>query len=253
MKQTYLFFLVLILFFGFSCKKEEKHAPAPVCVIANLQDGQEFFDDEDILVMVSVDDNNSVITSVMLYVDDKSYTGTSEFPYNFTIKAGDLTVNAHTIKAVARNSNGKQGEASVNIIVEKDTTLYESPDFVSFSDGKLPKGWEAEGWHIFSFDGFDDSFSLCSIEKNSKVKTIKTCDYVEFFLSGYGGGVELYMDGVLKRTYYDKNRPFWVKHTFYCPSYGLHTFEWVAIIFTSHQQTSSIGLDAIKFETKTKK
>ena len=246
MKRALIFFLIFILFSGFSCQKEEK--PSPVCTITNLQNEQEFYEDEDIPVHVSVDDKNSVITSVLLYIDNKSYTGTSEFPYNFTIKAGYLAPGVYTIKVVVRNKNGKQGESSVKVIVKEADS--ESPDFVSFSDGKLPKGWEADGWHITPTTGFDDFFSLFSNQENSKVKASKTCNYIEFYVYTLGTiiGLNLYLDGELWQAIYIPpwgNMKWW-EFNFSCPD-GFHTFEWELI----SPYIKGFYLDAIKFETKT--
>jgi len=245
MKRTLIFYLILILFSGFSCKKEEKQAP--VCMITNLQDNQEFFEDEDIQVNVSVDDKNSVITSVLLYIDNKSFTGTSEFPYNFTIKAGDLTPGTYTIKAIVRNIDGKQGESSVKIFVKEVALDFESPDFVSFSDGKLPKGWEADGWYISPNYSYDDFFSLFSNQGNSIVKVFKTCNYFEFYYSGESR-FNLYIDGELWETIISINPPptSWKKYAGTCPD-GFHVFEWKLVAW-GYQ---NCYLDAIKFETKT--
>ena len=191
-------------------------------------------------VYVSVNDNNSVITSVLLYIDNKSYAGTSEFPYNFTIKAGELDIGTYTIKAIVRNKDGKQGETSVKITVKEAN--YESPDFVSFSDGKLPKGWEADGWHVTPTNGFDDFFSLFTNHINTKAKASKTCDYIEFYATG-SGRYEFYLDGEMLSSSIIAST--WRTYSFSFPC-GFHTFEWVVV-----QSLKGLYLDAIKFETKT--
>jgi len=242
MKRIFLLLAVFTLFFVFSCRKEQ--IPTPVCTIVNLQAGQEFCEDEDIPVYVTVDDNNSVITSVLLYIDNKSYTGTSEFPYNFTIKAGDLLPGTYTIKVIAKNKAGKQGEFSVIINVKEVVVDMESPDFVSFSDRKLPRGWEANGWYIDPSSGYDDSFSLYSGTENATVKAHKTCDYIEFYLNGLAK-VNFYIDDELKGTLqYNHTLSSWKKVAFSCQS-GFHTFKWVFITQVYTDIWSKI--DAVSF------
>jgi len=242
MKQAIKFFLALIIFSVFSCHKEP--TPEPVCSISNIQDGQEFYENEDIQVKVTVDDRNSVITSVFLYIDNKTFAGTSEFPYNFTIKSGKLVPGIYTLKVIVRNKNGKQSNTSVKITVKEVILDLESPDFVTFSDGKLPTGWITNGWYINPSDGYDDFFSLYSNTVDATVTAIKTCNKIEFRLK-VKGRINLYLDGELwKKSLFFSDS--WTKFVYYCPK-GCHTFKWEFI--------SGINamIDEIKFEIVTTK
>jgi hypothetical protein len=105
MKKIINIFLV-ILFIAISCHKEK----TVDCTIIQPNNGQEFYSDEDIKVSVAVDGSNGAIKCVHLYIDDKCYSGTSNFPYEFTIKAGYLLAGEHLIKTIAQNIEGIKGE-----------------------------------------------------------------------------------------------------------------------------------------------
>jgi hypothetical protein len=243
MNRTFYILLVFTLFLAFSCKKEQKQLP--VCIITHPKAGQEFFEDEDIPVKISAPDDKIFITSVLLYIDGKCYGGTSEFPYNFTVKAGDLALGEHTIKAIATNNEGKQGEAS--IMIKVNSVHYESPDFVDFSDGKLPMGWKTTGWHINPTKGYDDFSSLFSRTDSATVITTKTCNYMEFYYTTFRGTINLYVDDVLWETLDLHN---WGKCAIDIP-YGFHSFKWEALIVPQvGQRVHSANIDNIRFEIK---
>jgi hypothetical protein len=241
MNKTLKIFLAFILFFTSACKEE---IPPPLCSINNPHHEQEFFDDEDIPVTVIADDPNGIITSVLLVVNNKNYSATAEFPFNFTLKAGDITPGTNTIKAVAHNNTGKRSEASVKIIINEKRD--ESPDFVSFSDGKIPKGWITNGWYFDPTWGYDDSASLFSIIDSAKVSATKTCNYIEFYWSGFCY-INFYIDG---RIWEEMKPTFlsWTKFYYSFPD-GYHTFEWEHVIRTG-AGNYGVRLDAIKFETR---
>ena len=49
-------------------------------------------------------------------------------------------------------------ESTVNITVNQPPT--ESPDFVTFSAGKIPNTWQTTAWVIDNTVGYDDIYSL---------------------------------------------------------------------------------------------
>ncbi|MCL2597092.1 MAG: DUF1566 domain-containing protein [Paludibacter sp.] len=121
----------------------------------------------------------------------------------------------------------------------------ESPDFVTFSDGKIPNTWQTTTWVIDNTIGADDIYSLTTTTDNTAVVTNKTCNsninFVEFYLKG-DGKVDFYIDGVKRKVCVLTNS--WVKHGFYLET-GLHTFKWE---FGNGYQAN---LDAIRFKTET--
>ena len=253
MNRVFNIFLVFTLFFAVSCKKER----LPVCTITHPQDGQEFYEDEDIQIKVVADDDNGFITSVFLFIDNKSYSGTSVFPYNFTVKAGDIVSGIHNIKAVAHNNTGKKGETSVSINVKPcSVESPESPDFVTFSNGKIPLGWEKKKWNITYTLGYDDDYSLFTDSDSAIVTTTKTCNYLEFYTRGGSGAiVKFYVDDQLLQEIIHPIIPeaaFWKKSS-YDLSDGFHTFKWE--LKDNHRpnalKLSFVYMDAIRFETKT--
>ena len=187
MNRILKIFFALMIIFIVSCNKNKDNY---FCTITNPQEGQEFYEDEDIHVYVETTDDSG--NTILLYLDDKCYTGSSDFPYSFTIHSGDLFPGKRTLRAVAQNNEGKQSRASVSISVKSA----ESPDSVSFSDGKLPIGWKTTGWHIDQSDGVSDMFSLYTRSDNATVVAVKTCSYIDFYLKGLGI-VSLYLDNVL--------------------------------------------------------
>jgi hypothetical protein len=239
MNRNLITLLVCTLFFFLSCKEEN----FPDCTITNPQNGEVFSVDEDILVKVSADDANGIITSIHLYIDEVCFSGISDFPFHFTIPAGTLSVGNHSIKAVALNNSGNKKENSLTISVME--AYYESPDFVSFSDGKLPKGWVSNGWDVDPTFGYDDFYSLSTRTDSAIVTTTKTCNYIEFYYTYYGiNELIFYVDD----EQHDLSMPHsqWLKY--YCDfSDGLHTFRWEYKVI--HPSLRGY-IDAIRFETR---
>ena len=240
---TTIFFVFMTLFIV-SCNKNKDNYS---CTITYPQDGDEFFEDENIQVCVKTNDNGS--NTVLLFIDDKCYTGSSDFPYGFTIQAGDLLPGTHTIRAEAQNNEGKRSQASVSILVKP--AEYESPDSVSFSDGKLPAGWETNGWFMDPTNGYDDSFSLFTRADNATVTALKTCSSIEFYLRGGCGDIYFYMDDILIEIIgignWNPNRcspQGWKKYEYSFPE-NLHTFIWKS--FSDPGSNYFAGLDAIRF------
>ena len=195
MNRFFCFLIVFLLLFITSCHKES----LTICKIITPENDREFYENEDICIEVVADDRNGTIAYVHLYIDSIGYCSLSESPYNFTIKAGILAPGVHIIKAIAKNSNGKQKEDSVKINVRAILPDTESPDFVTFSDGKMPTGWETNGWYIDQmggYGGFDDIYSLFTRTKGSTVTATKRCNKIIFYMEGVGI-VNFYVDGVL--------------------------------------------------------
>lgn len=216
---------------------------APTCNITNPLEGAHFSTDENIPVTVVAEDADGYIVEVQLYVDNVGHSIKTAFPYNFTINAGELSPGTHVLRAVAKDNDGANGEATVNIIVEQPDT--ESPDFVTFSDGKIPNTWHTTAWYIDNTIGYDDIYSLKTMTNNSAVVTSKTCNsnmnFVEFYLRG-SGTVDFYVDGSKRKVCALTNS--WVKHGFYLEE-GLHTFKWEFI------DGVEANLDAIRFKNET--
>lgn len=127
---------------------------------------------------------------------------------------------------------------------------YESPDFVSFSDGLIPIGWTTIGWVIDPVNGYGNSYSLFTRANNAYVTTTKACNYIEFYLRGFGT-VNLYIDGFLWKKIsvnnWEGEPQFWKKYMYDLPE-GFHSFKWEFFsgIYVLH---SCAGLDAILFKT----
>jgi len=242
MKRLINITFVLTLLLISSCSKSKDNY---YCSIVAPQNEQEFYEDEDIQVSVETSDNGT--HTVLLYIDNKCYTGSSDFPYNFKINAGDLLPGTHTVRVKAQNNDGKQSEASVNISVKSSN--YESPDSVSFSDGKLPVGWQTNGWHISPVNPFDDQFFLFTKTDNASVTTLKTCSIIEFYIKGYGR-VSFFVDNLLIDNISlaqggpDGGGIDWKKYEYESPE-GLHTFKWVYHSYPGDMPRA--GLDAIRF------
>jgi len=250
MNRIYYIFLVFALFFAISCQKEF----SPTCTITSPKVSQEFYENEDIQIAVTADGGNSGIAYVHLYIDNVGYSSASVAPYELTIKAGDITAGAHKLKVVAKNNEGKSCEASVTVTVKEAVIDPESPDFVTFSDGKLPNGWKTDGWQInFISDSNHDNFVpfLYTYADNATVTTKKTCSYIDFYLKGYGK-IIFYKDDVIEETIsigiWDSSGSMpqnWKKYSYGFPE-GLHTFTWK---FLARYDSSHIyaGLDSISF------
>jgi hypothetical protein len=235
-----LFFLGIILAFIFiGCNK-----PQITCDIIKPLPGTTFELGEIIELALNVDVENTTIDVVHVYLDDVGYTKKSFFPFNFTINTENMEKGAHTIRVVAFASNGAKIDKTVSFTLAK----FESPDFVSFSDGKFPKGWTSEGWMITS-PGFDNDFSIRRVQYNNLVSAIKTCDenikFIEFYAKEeepywYPSELEFYING--QRIEKIEMTESWKKYSFPVPS-GEHTFSWRV----PNGSDGYVYLDNIKF------
>ncbi|MCL2510847.1 MAG: Ig-like domain-containing protein [Bacteroidales bacterium] len=251
--KTVQVLVILSLVFAFGCKKDEGKDDGggkdgtnqpPTCEITNPKDNAYFSTDENIAVTVVAEDKDGYIVEVQLYVDNVGHSVITEFPYNFTINAGELAPGMHTLKAIAKDDQGANGESTVSIIVEQPNT--ESPDFVTFSDGKIPNTWHTTAWAIDNTVGYDDIYSLAATTNKAAVVTNKTYDdfgHVEFYTASnnyYDPRFLFYIDGVATDPIHTSTSGIWKKWV-YGFSSGAHIFKW--------ETTSSykINLDAIKF------
>jgi len=193
--------------------------------------------DENIPVTVVAEDADGTIAEVQLYVDNVGYSLIEKFPYNFTINAGELNPGSHTLKAVAKDDQGAKGEATVTVTINKPST--ESPDFVSFSDGKIPGTWQTTAWVIDNTVGFDDIYSLKATESGVAVITNKTCNanisFVEFYVRS--GSANFFVDGTKMKECSAGSD--WTQYGFFLKE-GLHTLKW-------ESTSSSVNIDAIRF------
>jgi hypothetical protein len=239
-------FLALALFLAVSCKKEPFS-----CSFINLSHGQVFNFDEDIQVNLST--NAQQGATILLYIDNVCYNGTSDFPYTITIKARDITSGKHLLRAIAQNHEGAQCETSVAITVK----FLESPDFVDFAGGVLPVGWETNTWFVVQknreyLSHIRGPFALYTKTNFATATTKKTCNYVEFFVVGFGK-LNFYIDGILWKQIFFDDRPikssldWWTKHEFECPD-GLHTFVWE--FKTGYDYRSYVCIGDISFKTQ---
>jgi len=90
----------------------------PTCSITSPADNAQFFANENITIAVVADDKDGTVAEVQLYVDGVGNSSKKDFPYNFTIAAGVLSIGAHAIKAVAKDNDGSSAEATVNITIK---------------------------------------------------------------------------------------------------------------------------------------
>jgi hypothetical protein len=124
---------------------------------------------------------------------------------------------------------------------KESTSNTESPNFVTFSNGRIPSSWQTTAWTIDNTVGFDDLYSLKATEDKVAVVTNKIFEvpsYVEFYTIGYN--FHFYIDGIKANPIGSSNIGNW-RQWIYAISQGSHVFKW---------ETSSVdklNLDAIKF------
>lgn len=257
MKKTYLFLvqalIALSLVFAVGCSKDDDGGgdilgvnKPPTCSITNLQNNAQFSMDEAVSVTVIAEDSDGTITEVQLYIDNVGHSIKMGFPYNFTINAGELTAGTHTLKAVAKDDKGAKGEAIVSVTINQPST--ESPDFMSFSDGKIPNTWQTTAWTIDNTMGYDDIYSLKATATDVAIVTTKTIEsstnYVEFYLYG---SASFFIDGTKVKNCVANDG--WTKFGFYLEE-GSHTLKWQSV--SPSVNLDAIHLDAIRFKKETR-
>jgi len=243
MKKNLFLLGIILTFFFTSCNK-----PKITCDIVKPLPNTTFEIGDIIDLAVTVDVENTTISEVQIYLDDVGYDKKFVFPFNFKINTTSLEQGAHTIRVVAIANSGTKDEKTIAFNVTK----YESPDFVSFSDGTFPKGWEHEGWTICS-PGYDDNYAIGGNPYYyiSYLSTVKECnaskiDCIEFYAkkdeSWYTARLAFRIDyGVTEVIELNET---WTKYSFDVPT-GEHTFSWWI-----QSGETYIYLDAIKFFKK---
>jgi hypothetical protein len=218
------------------------HKPQISCEIVKPAPGTVFELGENVDLALSVEVQNTSVDEVQIYLDGVGYDKKSFFPFNFLIRSRDLEKGAHTIRVVAIANSGAKDEKTVTFNVNK----YEIPDFVSFSDGKFPKGCNYENWMIVS-PGYDDNYCIRTYAYSyNAVSVYKDCGanikFIEFYAKEdepywYPAELLFFLDGqCIERITMDTS---WKKYTFPV-SLGEHTFSWRAT-------NEYVYLDAIRF------
>ena len=118
----------------------------------------------------------------------------------------------------------------------------ESPDFVTFANGKFPKTWVTYTWEVDDVVGYDDNYSLrCANYPVALVyafKTVDTTAFVEFYTKG--GDVNLYIDSEKATAVsFIAAENGWTKWL-YTFEKGRHEFKWEAEGIRKY-------IDAVKF------
>ena len=210
---------------------------APTCTITNPQNNAEYSTDENVPITVVAEDTDGYIVEIQLYVDNVGHSSTTSFPYNFTINSGELSVGTHTLRAVAKDNAGGNGESTVTITIKQPT---ESPDFVSFSNGNIPSTWQTTAWYVDNSVGYDDNYSLKASVANVAVITSKTATSaisgIEFYVRS--GSVTFFIDGEKMLECSSDNN--WKKYSVFLTE-GLHTLKW-------ESSSNSVNIDAIRFK-----
>jgi len=236
-----LFFVGIILAFIFS----SCHKPEITCEIVKPTPDATFELGKTIELAVSVNVENTSIDVVHIYLDDIGYDKKFAFPFNFRIHTQGMEKGTHTIRVVAIANSGAKVEKTVSFTLTK----YESPDFVSFSDGTFPKGWTSDGWSICT-PGYDDNYAIRAYGYYHSVSAVKTCGnnikYVEFYAREdepywYYSELGFYMDGQMIDRIVMTNT--WTKYAFPVPA-GEHVFTWRVLNGSSD---TYVYLDNISF------
>jgi hypothetical protein len=253
MKKILFLFNSIIIIFLSACQRDTF-----TCEIQTLYNGQSILTGKDLTIVVEAMDTRYAVTDVRLFFDqtevEKEKQESRLSPpipdvFVFIVSSENLTLGKHTVRAVAANNKDKQVEVSIVInVVETLNNEKESPDFVTFADGKFPEGWRTYSWEITSTTGFDDLYSLKSASTEPSVYTKKTMDapaYVEFYTYMYAGNpntkdIDLYIDDVKAEALLSElSKDNWVKWI-YAIDPGQHAFRW-------QTEGASKYLDAVRF------
>ena len=250
-KLPFLLVLVAMLFLNGCNKKEEFY-----CKIISPSDGDTvpFYEGINGMGLTITVDAKGADNGISVYVSESrlGWVGSdgmiqcgymSMEPNFFTISTQYLLFGKMRIKVVAYNSEGEETSHSIWVNVTDKSVSEESPDFVTFSNGKLPKGWITNHtWEIENQLGYDDNYSLRTTPFYSDiiyaVKTFDKNGYVDFLTKG--GDVYLCIDG--EGWHALSSEPaenYWTKNT-YSVKEGKHLFMWQATNVYTY-------LDAIRF------
>jgi len=204
--------------------------PKPTCKIISPYDGKTVLMSKDLPVTIELKN----VWSVILYFNDYEMFVSQDVdePYCYThIPSQVLTPGLHTLKAIVKDKKSKenvQHSITINVVENIDPNEIESPDFVTFADGKFPAGWITYSWEPANI-GYDDNYSLKSANPFATVFTKKTMSangYVQFYTKGEN--IDLYIDNADEKAQAILSEPVerdWVKWIYPVDS-GKHAFRW---------------------------
>ena len=222
------------------CKKDEPKKETLTCNITSPQNGATISNAATVVVSVEVKSSNEAGVIVTLYVDDVACNAIAAAPYNFTVPSALLPIGSHTIKATAAvDENAVQATSSITITIYADEN--ESPDFVTFSNGEIPAGWETNTWVVDNITGYDDHYSLKSSGNAAEVLTRKTYTsygYIEFYTRGED--FTFYLNDETPEPFLSSPTGEWKKWIYDFPA-GTYTFRWETI------DAVTVHLDVITF------
>lgn len=255
MKETLILLGTVIIILLVSCKTDEPEIVnnlAPTCIIISPEDSTLYEIDDSISVSVNANDSDGVLAEVKFYVDNVEKITKTASPYTMTIKKGELKAGKHILSVAAKDDKGTVSKDSITISIAQPLT--ESPDFVSFTNGKIPYTWQNTGWKIGS-PGYDDNNSIQGdiIYGTETVITVQKTFQKDGFMEFYDFGVNenikkfFYIDNTPITPHYQqeiKKSLFKWNQRVYSISAGTHTFKWVSGI--SSFSFAAI-LDAINF------
>jgi hypothetical protein len=243
-KLLSLLFLAIVIFLS-GCQEDKI-----TCNIKYPYNNQSVLVSKDLVITVEATSTKSTVEKVTVTfsniisssVDVLKFELVTE-PFTVTIPSQALVIGHYMIHATATSSEGKEAESSVIVkIVESiDYNEKESPDFVTFTNGKFPDGWVTYTWESANI-GYDDNYSIRSVNYPiATVYTKKTMNapyYVEFYTKG--GDVDFYIDDVKAKAiiFEEGNWNRWI----YPVDSGKHAFRWQAEGINRY-------LDAIRFTT----
>ena len=132
---------------------------------------------------------------------------------------------------------------------DDDIKSKESPDVVTFSDGKIPASWQADGWNVDNTEGCGNNFSLTPSATGGTLICYKTgtdnINGIQFYLKG-DGSISFYIDGEKEEECLaDVND--WIKFSFTFLT-GEHEYKWEYSPAESLQKRDiNLLLDSILF------
>ena len=241
MKKTFIILGLAAIISLCGCSKKNEIT----CIITSPKDGAEVSINDDLIITVDAKDTKGIIAVVTVYLDNLPYITTGENPYTATIPSILLTLGKQSIKALVIDKEGSQAENSISITItdKGGNNSDESPDFVTFADGKVPKSWRTNTWDIDVAMGYDDDYSLRTKDPVASVVTTKNINaesYIEFYIRG-GNYFDFYINNVKAEAF--SSAPMannWTKWI-YALEKGKHSFRW------ENTNGAIIHLDAIKF------
>lgn len=263
MKNTILAAVFLLGLLVASCKEDEPINNGnilPICNILTPKDSLEFEPVDSLVINVQAKDTDGIVTSVKYYIDNTIRATQVKAPFNLIIKTKDLMIGNHVLKVVA--CDDKNGNVVDSLRFTVVDPLTNDPIFATFSNGKIPKSWNNNGWKIYS-PGVDDNFSIQSNPLGlGSVLTIEkefsSDGFFEFYDFGvYRGSFSddmnniFYIDDAKVTPYFQKIKTVnfldWMQRV-YKVSSGKHKFKW---LLSSDSWDRGFCLDAINFAPTT--